>query len=385
MAVTVAFEKSDLQPCSFQLRSGGCEREMARQIRLDDLAFSFPSLYAAPGVYPWNPDKLDAWASGEVKYKHDPEVDEQGLHAVRFVLSLEDAKRTWRVGAFNLTEAIELWDAPYFAAFQRWTSLNADARYPGQPAWEIAGMRSLSWIQEAVTPPADDPKQLDEPLQQRKVMVWWSVVGVFVSVLFVLFIQWMSGWKLGWGHTFPWLPTLCIALSFALFGWWRIVQARDIRDNGYREREFLLREKELSNEEHRLQEQTNASVRQMRDHQFTQTLEMAGNSMQEDVALRCAAIRQLPTYANDMSFDQRNEENPYRASVIALLLGILQESDVRKGFEDDEETLALLELLRHHTNIAFDQIRHHITDVELALWKNASFLNEEEDAPSTHI
>jgi len=77
------------------------------------LAGSFPGLREAPGVSPWAPEKLDAWAQ-------TPGVTHSQLHSARFVLHVWNHVTRWGCGAFNLGLALTSWDERETEAFKRW-------------------------------------------------------------------------------------------------------------------------------------------------------------------------------------------------------------------------------------------------------------------------
>ncbi|MBN1961256.1 MAG: hypothetical protein JW841_09930 [Deltaproteobacteria bacterium] len=81
--------------------------------RIQKFARSFPSLKAANGVKPWQPQALARWAcnfnNGTLE-----------LNSARFVLWVADPFTLWPCGRFNLFEAIITWDAPHRLAFIAW-------------------------------------------------------------------------------------------------------------------------------------------------------------------------------------------------------------------------------------------------------------------------
>lgn len=87
-------------------RSESCEKIVR-------LAKSFPSLAQAP-LEPWNPDKLDRWAS-----KQD---NRQLLHAAKFVLTVWLECNVWKVGTFHAVTAFRHWDDSHRQAFLAWCS-----------------------------------------------------------------------------------------------------------------------------------------------------------------------------------------------------------------------------------------------------------------------
>lgn len=82
-------------------------------IRILELARSFPCLRGAPGVAGlWNALALDEWAatvasSGET-------------HSARFVLGVWNSQEAWRCGRFDLFDALGAWDGCHRQAFLDW-------------------------------------------------------------------------------------------------------------------------------------------------------------------------------------------------------------------------------------------------------------------------
>lgn len=83
------------------------------EIRIQELARTFPSLRGAPGVSgSWDPLALDNWAatvasSGETR-------------AARFVLGVWNSDEDWQCGRFDLFDALAGWDYQHHEAFLRW-------------------------------------------------------------------------------------------------------------------------------------------------------------------------------------------------------------------------------------------------------------------------
>jgi len=107
--------------------------------RMTKLARSFPTLEDADGVEPWNPEVLIAWAC-------DSGIDEDGTHALRFVLQVWRPTHDWRTEAasvllqrghslrnahgissafmpFNIVSALASWDYLHQAAFLAWVGV----------------------------------------------------------------------------------------------------------------------------------------------------------------------------------------------------------------------------------------------------------------------
>lgn len=80
---------------------------------MSDLAAGFPTLERAPGVRPFDPEALDAWAAG-------PVPGAGALHAARFMLTLWNNRVAWSAGPFDAVEALAAWDQAHRAAFLRW-------------------------------------------------------------------------------------------------------------------------------------------------------------------------------------------------------------------------------------------------------------------------
>lgn len=74
------------------------------------LCATFPSIRAAPGVRPWDPDALARWggATGSA---------DGARESVAFVLSVWSPDH-----AFDLSRALAVWDATHRAAFLAWAS-----------------------------------------------------------------------------------------------------------------------------------------------------------------------------------------------------------------------------------------------------------------------
>lgn len=83
------------------------------QLRMQQLVSSFLTLREAPGAVPWDPERLDTWATDEA------EPESGGQHAARFVLSVWSGRK-WRCGTFELAKAWAIWDADHRAACMAW-------------------------------------------------------------------------------------------------------------------------------------------------------------------------------------------------------------------------------------------------------------------------
>jgi hypothetical protein len=83
--------------------------------KMSALARSFPTLHAAQGVVPWQPEDLDRWASG-------PVPGSGALHAARFVLAVWNSRIEWECGRFDAVNALSAWDDAHRAAFRSWVA-----------------------------------------------------------------------------------------------------------------------------------------------------------------------------------------------------------------------------------------------------------------------
>lgn len=81
--------------------------------RIHLLAWKFPCLRHAPGVEPWNADRLDDWAASG-----GPSHGEKC--SARFVLAVWNPNHEWQVGRFDLMEALRIWDEDSHKAFIAW-------------------------------------------------------------------------------------------------------------------------------------------------------------------------------------------------------------------------------------------------------------------------
>lgn len=83
--------------------------------RIVALADAFPSLRHAAGVRPWDANLLDGWAA-EMNLPHGSRC------TARFVLAVWDPNHHWRSGAFDLMEALRVWDERHHRAFMTWVA-----------------------------------------------------------------------------------------------------------------------------------------------------------------------------------------------------------------------------------------------------------------------
>ncbi len=77
---------------------------------------SFPALEHAPGIEPFDAEKLDAWAAGPCSHGE--------RCTAQFVLSVwghTTAKNCpWACGPFDVMDALGVWDETHRAAFLAW-------------------------------------------------------------------------------------------------------------------------------------------------------------------------------------------------------------------------------------------------------------------------
>lgn len=78
------------------------------------LARRFPSMRGAPGIDPWNPEHLNAWAAGPASSGE--------RHAAQFLLALWDSSAEWEAGHFDALEALGAWDLSHRTAFLGWAA-----------------------------------------------------------------------------------------------------------------------------------------------------------------------------------------------------------------------------------------------------------------------
>ncbi|MDZ4852656.1 MAG: hypothetical protein SGI77_25485 [Pirellulaceae bacterium] len=89
------------------------ESDPANRVRL--LAQSFPSLWNAPGIRPWDALTLDAWASSGTASHGE-------LCTARFILAVWDSDGEWRCGKFDVMNALRVWDDIHRQAFINWAT-----------------------------------------------------------------------------------------------------------------------------------------------------------------------------------------------------------------------------------------------------------------------
>lgn len=69
----------------------------------------------APGVDPFLATEVDRWAA-ETPLSHGEQV------TVHFLLAVWDPNHSWTCGAFNLMEALRVWDQAHREAFLDWAA-----------------------------------------------------------------------------------------------------------------------------------------------------------------------------------------------------------------------------------------------------------------------
>lgn len=79
------------------------------------LAMAFPSLQHAPGISPWNPNRLDIWAAEEAD-------EPAAIAAAQFLLSVWNRSCRWQCGSFDVTGAFETWDSAHRLGFLNWAT-----------------------------------------------------------------------------------------------------------------------------------------------------------------------------------------------------------------------------------------------------------------------
>ena len=87
---------------------------MDHESRIIALAGQFPSLKQAPGLSPWDPKELDAWAATPAT------PDTQARWAARFLLNLWNPTEGWQAGWFDVYQAFADWDEAHRRAFLSW-------------------------------------------------------------------------------------------------------------------------------------------------------------------------------------------------------------------------------------------------------------------------
>ena len=88
-------------------------RPISRSQRLSALARSFPSLREADGVAPFEPRVLEKWACASA-------TNDYARHAACLVLHLYNARTPWKIGRFDVLQAMRAWDDDHRLAFLAW-------------------------------------------------------------------------------------------------------------------------------------------------------------------------------------------------------------------------------------------------------------------------
>jgi hypothetical protein len=81
--------------------------------KITNLVRQFPTLRNAEGVEPFEATKFEAWVRN-----HSPGGG--AIHAARFVLGVFNSRARWKLGAFNVFDALDCWDAAHREAFLKW-------------------------------------------------------------------------------------------------------------------------------------------------------------------------------------------------------------------------------------------------------------------------
>jgi hypothetical protein len=80
---------------------------------MTEIAERFRALRGVPGVRPFDPERLDAWAAGVAR-------SETSADCARFVLHVWNLNAEWKCGSFDAVRALARWDAEHRAAFLAW-------------------------------------------------------------------------------------------------------------------------------------------------------------------------------------------------------------------------------------------------------------------------
>jgi hypothetical protein len=85
------------------------------ETRIAQLARAFPCLRNAPGIEPWDANRLDDWA-GSGGSSHGEKC------SARFVLAVWNPDHDWQSGKFDLMEALRVWDIHSHTSFLVWAA-----------------------------------------------------------------------------------------------------------------------------------------------------------------------------------------------------------------------------------------------------------------------
>lgn len=85
------------------------------EARIRLLCQTFPGLWSAPGVRPWDALALDEWAASG-----NPSHGERC--AAQFALAVWNPDEPWRSGKFDVMEALHVWDLHHHRAFLDWAA-----------------------------------------------------------------------------------------------------------------------------------------------------------------------------------------------------------------------------------------------------------------------
>lgn len=83
--------------------------------RMTAFARTFPSVADVRWVRLWDANKLDRWAA-ETPISHGE------LVTARFLLAVWNPDGQWRVGRFDLMDALGVWDEQHRTAFLAWAT-----------------------------------------------------------------------------------------------------------------------------------------------------------------------------------------------------------------------------------------------------------------------
>jgi hypothetical protein len=84
--------------------------------KMSDFALSFPCLRRADGVSPWDALRLDEWATDS--RSHGERCTAQFVLAIWSGTPASECQ--WKVGPFDLLEALRVWDEDHHRAFLSW-------------------------------------------------------------------------------------------------------------------------------------------------------------------------------------------------------------------------------------------------------------------------
>ena len=88
------------------------ETQIDKRARMTILAKGFQVLTHAPGIDPWDAEKLDEWAASG--------ANNAERHAAAFVLHVWNSYGQWQVGRFDVMAALSVWDEVNRKPFIEW-------------------------------------------------------------------------------------------------------------------------------------------------------------------------------------------------------------------------------------------------------------------------